>query len=172
MRTDKGTTDALTSQMPLFGIPTSTVFTEDVDRFSLAFQEGLRSLPWISVYDHKKRPLEQVRVTFVYSKTPNGGGTIHAVTSETTYSKDRSDSDEGFRVSYVWKEEEQVDLQSGLIVMCLVVCIAAMIVMIQSCTGSGMDLGHQGDENSGLSSYEQAYGQQSATISSGMPKWD
>jgi len=169
VRTPEESTDALNSQMPLFGVPSSAIFTELPERLSLAFQEGLRPLPWIEMYDHKKRPLKEMTVTFVYSKS--GDGTIHAVSSETKYSDARSDS-EGFRVKYQWKEEEEVDLQSGAVVMFLAVCIVSIIVLLQSCTGSGFEGIHHHDESSSMPSSYEAYGQPSTFAASGMPKWD
>lgn len=169
LRTPEESTDALTSQMPLFGVPSTAIFTEDVDRFSLAFQEGLKSLAWIPVYNHKKRPLQELIVTFVYSRS--GDGTIYSVSSEAVYSNDKSDN-EGFRVKYKWVQEEEVDLQAGALVMFVGVCIVSVIVLIQACIGSGYDHSSHRDGNGATasSSYE-AYGQQTS-VSSGMPKWD
>lgn len=168
IRTSEESTDVLTSQMPQFGISSSAVFDESPPEgsFSLAFNEGMRPLPWMAMYDNKKRPLKEISVTFVYSRS--GDGTIHAVSSETTYSDAKGEG--GFRVKYKWVQEEKVDLQSGMTVMFLGVCIVSIIVLLQSC--NGLDASRAQDGNSATSSYEQVpYGQQAA-VSSGMPKWD
>lgn len=169
VRTSEESTDTLNSQMPLFGVPSTALFTEapPESSFTLAFQEGMRPLPWIELKNHKKQPLKQVIVTFVYSKS--GDGTIHAVSSETIYEKDNDE--EGFRVKYQWVEEEEVDLQSGSIAMFIGVCIVFIIVLIQSCNGSsGFDASQQRDGITDAPSYD-AY-QQSNMHASGIPKWD
>ena len=167
VRTPDETTDALNSQMPVFGVPSTAVFPETPERLSLSFHEGLRQLPWIETMDSKKRPLKEITVTFLYSKS--GDGAIHAVSSETTYDDDKS-TDEGFRVRYKWVEEEEVDLQSGSIVMFLVVFVVCIIILVQSCSGTGAGVSQQ-DNSFGSSTPYESYGQQT-NIASGMPKWD
>lgn len=143
VKTSEQSTDALNSQMPMFGVPTTAIFSEapSDSSFSLAFQEGMRPLPWMEMVNHKKQPLKEVIVTFVYSKS--GDGAIHAVSSETIYSENKDV--EGFRVKYQWVEEEEVDLQSGSIVMFLGVLIASLVVLIQSCGGAGFDISQRDD---------------------------
>lgn len=167
LRTAEGSTDVLNSQMPMFGVQSTAVFSETPDRFSLAFHEGLRPLPWIETVDNTERALKEITVTFVYSES--GDGAIHAVSSEATYSKEKS-SDEGFRVRYQWVEEEEVDLQAGSAVMFLAVCIVSIIVLLQSCgeTGAGASLS---DNSFGTATPYESYGQETQ-VASGMPKWD
>lgn len=173
IKTSKESTDALNSQMPMFGVSSTALFTEAPSdtSFSLAFQEGMRPLPWIEMVNHKKVPLKEVIVTFVYSKS--GDGTIHAVSSETIYDKN-SNQEEGFRVKYQWIEEEEVDLQSGSIAMFLGVCVVSIMVLVQSCK-NGSSGGFDASQRDGMlmndaPSYD-AY-QQSNMHATGIPKWD
>ena len=166
IRTPEETADALSNQMPLFGVPSVEVFFESPARFSLAFQEGLRPLPWVELQDSRKRALEEVIVTFVYSRS--GDGTIHSISSQPKY-KDttRESGNQGFRVRYEWVEEETVDLRSGLAFMLLAVSIASIAILIQSCTDPS-----QGENaSSGNSASYDSYGDQ-INVASGAGKWD
>ena len=171
VRTPEESTDALNSQMAMFGVPTTAIFSEapSDSSFSLAFQEGMRPLPWIEMVNHKKQPLKEVIVKFVYSKS--GDGTIDAVSSETIYSDDKND-EEGFRVKYQWVASEEIDLQSGSIVMFLGVLIVSVMVLIQSCSGGGFDFSQRGDDGTDAQSTFDVYGQAQTSVASGMPKWD
>lgn len=171
VRTPQESKDALNHQMPQFGVPSSTMFYETPQRFSLAFQEGLRPLPWIDLQNKRNQPLKQVIVTFVYSKS--GDGTIYSVSSETSYS-DVQSGREGFRVLYQWKEEEQVDLAAGSMVMFLVVCIVSILVMVQTCTGTAFHAPHSSSDASATStSYgDYSYPQQQPVHAGAIPKWD
>jgi hypothetical protein len=174
IRTPRGTSEALISQMPLFGYSTDVVFTdESPTSFSVAFEEGIHTLPWIELYDSRRHRLDVVEVTFVYSRS--GDGTIHAISSEAKY-KDAGDEVDGFRVRYKWVEEEEVDLVSGSAVMLLAVSIAALIMMLQTCGETSRPSASVHRDNhhhlamgvSSASSYD--YGEQTSVAIGG--KWD
>jgi hypothetical protein len=134
IRTPEETTEALSSQMPLFGVPSNAVFFESPPRFSLAFQDAGIPLPWVEM-SSRKRQLDELIVTFVYSRS--GDGAIHAISSEAKY-EDAKPGSEGFRVRYEWVEEEEVDLRSGSAVMFLAVSIASIVILLQTCSERGL----------------------------------
>lgn len=166
IRTPEETTEALSNQMPLFGVSSNAVFFESPPRFSLAFQDARIPLPWVEM-SSRKRQLDELTVTFVYSRS--GDGAIHAISSEAKY-EDAKPGSEGFRVRYEWVEEEEVDLRSGSTVMFLAVSIASIVILLQTC--SGKETGpSQRENNSDNSSPYDTYGER-VNIASGAGKWD
>lgn len=166
IRTPEETTDALSNQMPLFGVSSDAVFFESPPRFSLAFQDGMVPLPWVEM-SSRKRHLDELVVTFIYSRS--GDGAIHAISSEAKY-EDAKPGSEGLRVRYEWIEEEKVDLRSGSTVMFLAVSIASIVILLQICSGKGTDPS-QGENDSDNSSPYDTYGEH-VNIASGAGKWD
>mmetsp|Transcript_19376 Transcript_19376/g.25444 ORF Transcript_19376/g.25444 Transcript_19376/m.25444 type:complete len:192 (+) Transcript_19376:145-720(+) len=127
-QTPTETLDVLRMQRPLFGISSYTKFdVEDVNRFSLVFEDGIRPLPWIDIAQGSQY-LEQVKITFVYSKS--GDGTIEHMSSQTTYSNGPSQM---FSVEYEWIEEAPVDLTIGVGIMMLLTTITSLVFLIQAC---------------------------------------
>jgi len=161
------TEDALRNQMPVFGLPSTTMFhLPGVQQFSLRFEEGLRPLPTIST-----KALEKVEVTFVYSKS--GDGTIHSVTSKASYSS--RPHKKGFRVHYEWVEEEKVDIVAGAAVMFMATFLATVVILIQACSviGLGESLEDEPHQYAAPIDYSSpyAYGVASGTAP-GQSKWD
>ena len=166
IRTPEKTADALSNQMPLFGVSSDTEFFESPPRFSLAFQDGMIPLPWVEI-SSRKRQLDELIVTFVYSRS--GDGAIHAISSEAKYD-DAKLGREGFRVRYEWVEEEEVDLRSGSAVMFLAVSVASIVILLQSCSGKGTGPPQRVNDSNNSSPYD-TYGEQ-VNIASGAGKWD
>lgn len=165
IRTPEETKDALSNQMPLFGVSSDAAFFESPTRFSLAFMDGMVPLPWVEMYN-RKRQLDELVVTFVYSRS--GDGAIHAISSEAKYEDAKSRS-EGFRVRYQWIEEEEVNLRSGSAVMFMAVSIASVLILLQTCSGKGTPSQRENDSDN--SSPYDTYGKQ-VNIASGSGKWD
>jgi hypothetical protein len=125
-------TDALRSQMPMFGIPSTArfQFEETIPSFSLQFEDGLRGIPTVPLVNSKQQALGRLQVTFVYSKS--GAGAIHTVISQAEYGSNL-DSSESFLVDYQWIEEEQVQLTAGKGVMFLAVFVVSIVFLISLC---------------------------------------
>lgn len=132
--------DATRAQMPSFGMATKVDFVQKRGRFSLGFQEGYHTLPYI-----ESRNLEKLFVTFVYSRS--GQGVIHSVSSTPTYVEEGGKSGEKIIVEYNWVEEEPVDIRSGATVMFLATLVASLIFMLQACGLSDDDEEEDDDYN-------------------------
>ena len=143
--------------MPRFGISTKTRFditsfqnTNDAEnthrpnkeeqiRFSLSFDEGFHHIPWLDVYN-KHHTLEKLIITFVYSASD---GSIHAVHRTTQYIEGQSTS---FTIEYVWIEEADVDMQSGVVMLFLSVMVVLLMgVLGECCLGSESKRQREGD---------------------------
>ena len=128
--------ELLLSSRPLFGVPKTIQLARLPERFSMHFEEGLHSLPFVD-----GQSLEKLIVTFVYSKS--GEGRIHSVTSKAirtdggsarmAVSGDREQA-KSIDVVFEWVEEEAVDLSSGTSIMFLAVMMASIIYLIQLCS--------------------------------------
>jgi len=151
IRTPTGTVEALRSQMPLFGVPTSASIEksslepkdtkEKPKRLvasltfggggSASFGERTVSAPWVDVRT-SDRVLETLTVTFVYCRD----GDVHGVSSSGKF-VDLKHADEEtisrFRVEYVWIEEADIDLTGGLSVTMGVVVLVSLIILVRSC---------------------------------------
>jgi hypothetical protein len=172
IRLASGTSDALRSQMPQFGVNSKANFRfeDQQDSFSLQFEDGLRGLPWVSLVKFKGQALEKLIVTFVYSKS--GGGTIHTVLSEPVYQETsaRPQQAGSFQVQYVWVEEANVHLHAGQAVMFLAVLLASLYFICYSCglvEGDGPS--RNSDRNGGASN--DSWNVPQATAGA-VPKWD
>mmetsp|Transcript_213 Transcript_213/g.288 ORF Transcript_213/g.288 Transcript_213/m.288 type:complete len:192 (-) Transcript_213:2592-3167(-) len=156
-QTPTETLDVLRVQRPLFGISSYTKFdVEDVKRFSLVFEDGIRPLPWIDIAQGS-RYLNEVKITLVYSKS--GDGTIEHISSQTTYSNDPSQM---FSVKYEWVEEAPVDLAIGVGIMMLLTIISSFVFLIQACRikekdDGGTTGGHQVQYGGGYGMSHKSY---------------
>lgn len=130
------TIELLLSSRPLFGVPKTIQLARLSERFSMRFEEGLHSLPFVD-----GQTLEKLIVTFVYSKS--GEGRIHSVTSKAIRTDGGSariaamgdrEQKKPIDVSFEWVEEEAVDLSSGTSIMFLAVMMASVIFLIQLCS--------------------------------------
>jgi hypothetical protein len=126
--TKAGTTDAIRSQMPLFGISNKINVPRYNGPFSLGFEEGLHALPWMEA-----KYVEKLVVTFIFSKS--GVGAIHSVSSEPVYRGrvDKSGNQNEFQIEYKWVEEEPVDIQAGAGAMFLATLVLSIIFLLQAC---------------------------------------
>ena len=126
--------ELLMANMPLFGVPRTVKMPRVIERFSLSFEEGLHSLPYID-----GQSLETLQVTFVYSRS--GEGRIHAVTSNAIRSPKGRPLDQKvpIQVEFVWQEEEAVNLDAGVSVMFLATLIASIVFLVQLCGVTGGD---------------------------------
>jgi hypothetical protein len=170
IRLASGTSDALRSQMPQFGMSSRAEFRfEDQESFSLQFEDGLRGLPWISLVKFKGQALEKLVVTFVYSKS--GGGAIHSVFSEPVYQETtaRPLQTGSFSVNYVWIEEAKVHLHAGQAVMFFAVFLASIYFICFSCGLVDGDSLPNSGRNGGASNDSWNMPQENAGA---VPKWD
>lgn len=157
IRTETSAEDALRHQMPIFGI-SSTAGFDVSEKFALAFEEGLRPLPFISA-----DTLDKLEVIFLYSKS----GTIHSISSTPHLIVGDSKSNH-VRVHYKWIEEEDVDIVGAGAVMFIATFLATILMLIQACAGTSFD-----DEDGGSSHGAHGSSVQSSTGAAyGVPKWD
>jgi len=183
LRTQSGTQDALRSQMPLFGVETTTTLKligtasidESREKLSVALTFGTgadsKSLPWVDVRDVSgtSRMLTELEVTFVYAE-----GTIRSISQSATFAP-LSDSigNQKFAIHYRWVEEAGVDLDSGIWGMFVSVLIASLVLLVSACrsmrsldddSNDGSKGGYMMAENSGYAS-DSTYGSYNATTS-------
>ena len=126
------TIDLLMANQPLFGLPRTVHLPRLPERFSLSFEEGLHSLPYVD-----GQSLEQLIVTFVYSKS--GGGRIHSVTSKAIQQSKSNhrkfeNKKKEIEVQFDWVEEAAVDLEAGSSVMFLAAFVVSILFLLQLCT--------------------------------------
>lgn len=104
-------------------------------RMSMQFDEGFHHTSTIDVYNPAQRPvrkaLDTLVIKFVYSASD---GSIHSVQQEARYEDPhngggRNSMPKSFDVEYVWIEEADVDLDSGVFALFAVVLLVAMIGM-------------------------------------------
>jgi hypothetical protein len=122
--------ELLLNSRPLFGVPKTIQLARLPERFSMHFEEGLHSLPYVD-----GQTLEQLVVTFVYSRS--GEGRIHSVTSKAVRTN-AAGGGSGTKktpidIVFEWVEEEAVDLSSGTAVMFLAVMVVSIVFLIQLC---------------------------------------
>ena len=146
--------EAYRHQMPRFGVSTKTRFdisslttnlddTQSTDRWnrvettnenirlSISFDEGFHHIPWLDVRT-KRHTLEKLIITFVYSASD---GSIHAVHREIKY-MDGVGTNKSFVVEYIWIEEADVDMQSGIMVLFVCVVLFVLAGMVGECSAS------------------------------------
>jgi hypothetical protein len=140
------TADALRSQMPKFGLRTRVEFAMEppsrvqaTSSWSLLFEDGLRRIQSWPYKNAKGETLDQVVVTFIYSRS--GAGMIHSVQSQAFYQR-KDVAAENFRVVYEWMEEEPVRLLNGYIVMFSAVFISTIFILLQTCGLFSNNIGH------------------------------
>lgn len=117
---------------------------EQLLRMSMSFDEGFHHISWIDIYNPSQQPthrraLETLIIKFVYSAND---GSIHSVQQDTRYRDNNSGSGidnnvmpKSFTVEYVWIEEADVDLESGIFVLFAVVFFVALFGMVDVCCG-------------------------------------
>ena len=136
---------------------------EELLRMSMSFDEGFHHISWIDIYNPSQQPthrraLETLIIKFVYSAND---GSIHSVQQDTRYRDNNSGGGGGnnkmmpksFTVEYVWIEEADVDLESGIFVLFAVVFFIALFVMVDVCCGgsdSDNGYGSVGGRNGGV----------------------
>jgi hypothetical protein len=127
-------------------------------RLSMSFDDsGFHRIPWTDVYDPPPsssrhwgaggdmvdggvdggvgRALESLVINIVYS---SGDGTIHAIHREARYRTAPDGSmPRTFDVEYVWMNEADVDVSSGMLVMFVAVIAYTLVAMVGSCRGGG-----------------------------------
>jgi len=138
------TVDLLMANQPQFGMKKTIHLPRLPERFSLSFEEGLHSLPYVD-----GQSLEQLIVTFVYTKS--GGGRIHSVTSKAVRSQRKFDPKRQIEVLFDWVEEEDVDIEAGATVMFACAFVVSLLFMLQLCMIEGD--GENDDNESNKYSY-------------------
>jgi len=115
-------------------------------RMSMQFDEGFHHISTIDVYNPSQRPsrkaLDTLIIKFVYSASD---GSIHSVQQEMRYRDSQSNGGglntmpKSFNVEYVWIEEADVDLESGVFTLFAAVLLVAVLGMFDICCGSGSE---------------------------------
>ena len=119
--------DMLIANQPLFGVSKTVRMARLPERFSISFEEGLYTIPYVDASSTDK-----LVVTFVYSKS--GAGRIHSVTSKVIpRKKGRIDRAKEIEIMFDWVEEAEVDLAAGSIVMFLAVFVVSILFLLQLC---------------------------------------
>jgi len=134
------------------------------DRFTLAFEEGFRVIPWVNPRG-ALGPLEKIEITFVYSD-----GSIHSLSSKTIHSNDKLQpppEDGKIPVVYKWIEMEDVDMESGAFVMFLFVFVTSIYMLVDMCGLCGTDEQSAGLSGSGRDRSGRDYNYSAST---GLPK--
>lgn len=119
--------DMLMHNMPTFGLTKQIYLPRLPERFSLSFEDGLHSLPYV---DGQK--IEGLVVTFVYSKS--GDGRIHSVSSKAIPTTRAFSKDQEFEVLFEWVEEASVDLEAGTTIMFLAAFLVSVLFFLQLCS--------------------------------------
>mmetsp|Transcript_2064 Transcript_2064/g.5491 ORF Transcript_2064/g.5491 Transcript_2064/m.5491 type:complete len:210 (+) Transcript_2064:62-691(+) len=120
--------DLFMADRPQFGVSRTVHLPRLPERFSMSFEEGLHVLPYVEA-----QSLEQLIVTFVYSKS--GGGRIHSVASKAIARSSRKfDKSRDIDVVFNWVEEAEVDLESGAAVMFIGALVVSVLFLLQLCT--------------------------------------
>jgi hypothetical protein len=119
--------DLLMANMPLFGLARKVKIPRTAQRFSLAFEEGLHSLPYLD-----GQRMETLKVTFIYSRS--GEGRIHSVNYQVLGSNRAINAKIPIDVEFEWIEEEAVNLDAGLSVMFAATLVASVVFLIQLCS--------------------------------------
>jgi hypothetical protein len=156
MHTQAFPVELFMANMPLFGVPRRVKIPRVTQRFSMAFEEGLHSLPYLD-----GQMLQTLKVTFIYSRS--GEGRIHSV----QYEAIRSQSGRALNaktpidVEFEWMEEKAVNLDALLSVMFIATLVASMVFLLQLCSvGDGGRNGNNDDLN------EDDYGRKKKGLSS------
>ena len=137
--------DLLMANMPLFGVSKTVHLPRMPGQFSMSFEEGVHTLPYIDA-----GTTEKLVVTFVYSKS--GVGRIHSVTSSAIQNR-KFDPTRDIEVLFDWVEEAAVDFEAGSIVMFLVVLVVSIMFVLQLCTIDHPNEYDDDDRNSNNKSY-------------------
>ena len=106
-------------------------------RFSISFDDGFHHIPWVDIYNNnnnnnsnkKYRVLESLLVTIIYS---SGDGMIHAVHRTVKYTTTTTTVPKKFHVEYIWINEADVDIQDGILTMCVCVLVMSLFGMIEA----------------------------------------
>jgi hypothetical protein len=162
--------DLMIANLPLFGITRTIKLPRLPEKFSLSFEEGLHSLPYVD-----GQTAERLSVTFIYSKS--GTGRIHSVSSKVKRSTNRNfDPQKPVEVEFVWIEEEAVDINAGSSLMFLATLISSIGFLIQLCgvSSSGDDDDYDDDDYDAVASSKanddynntMMYGKQATTTTS------
>ncbi|KAK1744309.1 hypothetical protein QTG54_004842 [Skeletonema marinoi] len=119
---------------------------EELLRMSMQFDEGFHHISTIDVYNPSQRPprkaLDTLIIKFVYSASD---GSIHSVQQQTRYRDfqpnggGRNTMPKSFTVEYVWIEEADVDLESGVLFLFAIVLLVALLGMMDVCCGSEIE---------------------------------
>mmetsp|Transcript_3388 Transcript_3388/g.7751 ORF Transcript_3388/g.7751 Transcript_3388/m.7751 type:complete len:218 (+) Transcript_3388:252-905(+) len=142
--------DLLVANQPLFGVAKTSHLPRLPERFSMSFEEGLHTLPYVDA-----ATTEKLVVTFVYTKS--GAGKIHSVTGKAVGAgsgskKQKFDKDIDIEVVFEWVEEAGVDLEAGNIAMYTAVLLVAVVFFVQLCM-----LDHDADESKSSRKEEEMY---------------
>mmetsp|Transcript_6740 Transcript_6740/g.10552 ORF Transcript_6740/g.10552 Transcript_6740/m.10552 type:complete len:245 (-) Transcript_6740:357-1091(-) len=118
-------------------------------RMSMQFDEGFHHISTIDVFNPSQLPsrkaLDTLIIKFVYSASDGSDGSIHSVQQEMRYRDSQSNGGglntmpKSFNVEYVWIEEADVDLDSGVFTLFAAVLLVAVLGMFDICCGSGSE---------------------------------
>lgn len=119
---------------------------QELLRMSMQFDEGFHHISTIDIYNPSQRPsrkaLDTLIIKFVYSASD---GSIHSVQQEMRYRDSQSNGGglntmpKSFNVEYVWIEEADVDLDSGVFTLLTAVLLITVLGMFDICCNSGSE---------------------------------
>ena len=159
IRLDARVSDALRSQMPLFGLDASAQFSFDsidavespstTTTFAMTFEDGLWTTPSVALQNRNHEYLQSFQVDFLYSKA----GSLESVSTSQTpvYAKDKP---KFFRVDYKWTVEDAPHVVAAMNLMMIVVFAACIYFLFEafsmspdggSGTGGGWTMGKEHD---------------------------
>ena len=116
------------------------IFQEE-SRLSLSLQldEGLHHTSAIDVFNRSTgKALHSLVINFVYSSSD---GSIHSVQQDAQYQQilkngaRKNEIPRSFTVEYIWIEEADVDIDSGVFVLFTIICYFALFGMVSVCRG-------------------------------------
>jgi hypothetical protein len=117
------------ANMPLFGVSRRVKIPRVTQRFSITFEEGLHSLPYLD-----GQMLQTLQVTIIYSRS--GEGRIHSVQYEAIRSQNglALNAKMPIDVEFEWLEEDPVNLDTASTVMFVATLVASMVFLLQLCS--------------------------------------
>jgi hypothetical protein len=131
IRLDLDVSDALRSQMPLFGIDGTAQFTfaaiaDKSQTFAMTFEDGLWTIPSVPLQNKNQEYLQSLQVDFLYSRT----GSLESVSNQApVYSKTRPKQ---FRVEYKWTVEHAPHVTAAMNLMMMAVFAACLYFLVES----------------------------------------
>jgi hypothetical protein len=145
IRLDYDVSDALRSQMPLFGIDSAALFSmpsmlNQSATFALTFEDGLWTTGAMPLVNKNKEYLQSWQVDLMFSRY----GSLQSVSYQAPIYT--TDEPKFFQVDYKFHLEEAAHVTAALTVMCMAVFAMSVYFVLEAC---GMTPeGYNGDDRS------------------------